>query len=619
MGDEMRVTDPLAACDRLTAVLLRALPLSGKGRWASDDAIHAPVLAYAIAQLRMRVRPAFQPDWIGTDPVHITLFGGTNTGKSTVVNVLVGRHAAGMGVRARCSQHPEAYRPSALGDRWLMGNTTRFQGYRRYHDEHPPRQSDEELQRDGYRRALALLDIDRLPSVPFAPLAAPTAIVWDAPDFSTEQSTSYLGTILDLLALADLVVMTVTDECYADDRGTSLLKMVGDSGVTTLIVANKLPENRTLLEDVGRTLGSAGGSQAPVLRLPEISGVSTLDRLEQLLQRDEAGVLREAVQREAALGPALKRRSLMGSIDFLERHLDEFLGPLSHEVNASARWQATVAQLARESILEPYQRDYLEGIRYGELNRTLLHLIELLQVPLIGPILDLTGRVVRIPLRLAGRGIRSLLGHQADAPKPAPEQEILQNAIPHWLAAIKAEAQVLARSESSDEWTAIVMELESERFRTELMGPFDRAFEAYRERMERLVRRRAEDLYETLSENPKKLATMRGANLMASATSVALVIKTAGLDWSDAVLGPVVAGVWQNLLEWGLGRYLETLRSELKAVQLQAMRQLVEVHLEQPVRNLFPGAVSAGDLDAARADFASIKAEATRIAGGSRP
>lgn len=618
MVDEMTVPDPKAACDRLTAVFERALPLSAMGRRTSDDAIQAPVLAYAIAQLRMRVRPAFQPDWLANDPVHVTLFGGTNTGKSTVVNVLVGREAAGMGVRARCSQHPEAYRPAPLGDRWLVGNPTRFQGYRRFHDEHPPRQSDEELQRDGYRRALALHEIERLPGSSLAPLAAPTAIVWDAPDFSTEQSAAYLGTILDLLALADLVVMTVTDECYADDRGTSLLKMVADSGVTTLIVANKLPENRTLLEDVGRTLGSAGGSRGPVLRLPEISGFSTLDRLEKLLRSQEASDLRATVQTEADQGPALKRRSLLGSLDFLERHLDDFLGPLSQEVSATSNWEGTVVRLTHETILEPYRRDYLEGIRYGELNRTLLHLMELLQVPGIGPILDLTGRLVRLPLQLVRRGVQRLLGARTDPSKSTPEQEILQEAIPHWLAAIKAEAQVLARSERSQEWTAIVGRLESERFQTELLEAFERAFEAYRARMERLVRRRATDLHEKLRENPKTLAAMRGANLMASATSVALAVKTAGLAWSDAVLGPVVAGVWHNLVEWGLGRYLETLRSELKVAQWQAIGQLVEEHLEQPIRNLFPGAVSAGDLDAARVDFATIKAEAMRIAEGER-
>jgi Skp family chaperone for outer membrane proteins len=244
--------------------------------------------------------------------------------------------------------------------------------------------------------------------------------------------------------------------------------------------------------------------------------------------------------------------------------------------------------------------------------------MELLEVPLIGPILDVTGRVVRIPVRLAGRGLRRLLGLRPAEPKRPPEQQVLEDAISSWLAALKAEAQVLARSEVRDIWSEIVFELESDRYRSELMGRFDRAFTAYQDRMEREVKQRAEALYEKLKENPKKLATMRGANLMVSATSVALVVKTAGLDWSDAVLGPVVAGVWQNMLEWGLGRYLETLRSEMKQVQLQAIRELVESHLEQPVRNLFHGAITAGDLVAARDDFALIKAEATRIAQGDR-
>ena len=56
-----------------------------------DDSIRAPILWYSLAQLRMRVRPALERAAIGVDPVHVALFGGTNTGKSTVLNVLLGR------------------------------------------------------------------------------------------------------------------------------------------------------------------------------------------------------------------------------------------------------------------------------------------------------------------------------------------------------------------------------------------------------------------------------------------------------------------------------------------------------------------------------------------------
>ena len=84
----------------------------------------------------------------------------------------------------------------------------------------------------------------------------------------------------------------------------------------------------------------------------------------------------------------------------------------------------------------------------------------------------------------------------------------------------------------------------------------------------------------------------------------------------EAVIGPLVAGLWQNLLEWGLGRYLETLRAGLKEVQFRMLRTVVASNLDQPVRNLFRGAVSTGDLVAAREDFALIKAEANRIVEG---
>jgi len=615
----MRLTDPIAACDRLIGVLERTIPLSRPpGRDPSDDAIRIPILRFAIAQLRMRVRPALQPDWIAIDPVHVALFGATNTGKSTIVNLLLGRAAAGMGVRARLSQHPEAFYPAAVSDRWLEGSPTRFQGYRRYRDVHPPRQSDDELQRTGYRPALAVLELNRLPSPRLATTVLSHGILWDAPDFSTEQAGSYLDTVLDLLSLADLVVMSVTDESYADHRGIALLKMVGESSVPMVVVANKLSENPTLLEDISRTLGTAGQTAAPVLRLPETPGTSTADRLDQLLRSDDARALREKVRSVVELGPALKRQSLAGAVAFLERHLNGFLSPMAEELKSYSQWETLVRRLTRDVIVAPYQRDYLDGVRYQELNRTLLHLMELLQVPGIGPLLDLTGRVVRIPWRLAGRGVARLLGGPSTATKRQPEKGLLMEAIPSWVSAIKAEVQVLARAEPCSVWSEIVAAFDQERFRADLTGRFERAFEAYQTRMESEVKRRAEALYERLRQSPGRLTTLRGANLMISATSVAVAVKTAGLDWSDAVLGPAVAGVWQNLLEWGLGRYLETLREELKAIQLEEVSRVIDVALEQPVRDLFHGAFQPADLEAALEDFAVVKAEASRIVEGVR-
>ena len=108
---------------------------------------------------------------------------------------------------------------------------------------------------------------------------------------------------------------------------------------------------------------------------------------------------------------------------------------------------------------------------------------------------------------------------------------------------------------------------------------------------------------------------LRGANLAANTLMIALVLKSGGLNWSDAVLGPALAGLWQNLLGWGLGRYLETQRAGLKQEQARTLQAVVASHLVQPVRNLFRGAVSVAELTAARRDFALVNEAARRITG----
>jgi 50S ribosome-binding GTPase len=182
---------PVAACDRLIALIQRALRLEPTHAGIRDDTILAPMTQYIAAQLRMRIRPALMPGWPAQDPVHVALLGGTNSGKSTVLNLLVGRAAAGMHATARFTQHPEAYLPNTLGDQWLTNAPSRFLDYHGYRDRHPPRQSDDDLVRHGYRPAFALFDLDRLEIPALAPPAA-AAVFWDAPDFSTEAAQAYL-------------------------------------------------------------------------------------------------------------------------------------------------------------------------------------------------------------------------------------------------------------------------------------------------------------------------------------------------------------------------------------------------------------------------------------------
>ena len=607
--------DPLTACDRLAVLFERASALEDRERLATNDAVRVPVVPYAIALLRMRVRPALEPEAAARDPIHVVLFGGTNTGKSTVLNVLLGRAGAGMSVRARFSQHPEAFRPSALGTRWLDDFPTRFPGYRRYEDEHPPHQSDDELTRDGYRPAFAVLDVDRLPARALAAPAAP-AVFWDAPDFSTEQAWTYLRAVIDAAALADIVLLTVTDESYADDRGNALLRMLGASSGSVQIVANKLPDSPTLLDDLTRTLHVNGRTEAPIYTLPFVRGGSPVERLSSLLATPEAEALRAAIAREARPGGGLKGRGLRAAVSFLEAHLDDLLRPLASEAEVAARWDADVARVTEGALLDVYRRDYLEGERYAEFHKALGRVMELIQVPWIGPALDFAGRVVRVPTQYVLGWLRKLAGTAAAPPEQPPENAVLHQALAGWHGALKAEAQARNEAGAHPAWAEVVRALDDDDARKGLFAGFEAALPAYHQAIDDEVRRRAEAITARLKANPKRLHLIRGANLGASALTVGLVVKSGGLDWSDALLGPVVAGFWQNLLEWGLGRYLDTQRAGLKQAQLQMLKETVETHLERPVRALFRGAARGDELAAARRDFELISAAARRTSTG---
>jgi hypothetical protein len=190
---------------------------------------------------------------------------------------------------------------------------------------------------------------------------------------------------------------------------------------------------------------------------------------------------------------------------------------------------------------------------------------------------------------------------------------VLHAATRQWFDQLKSDAQAGADGGGHPAWTEIARTLDRDDYRRTLVDRCEVALTDYRKQLDDEVRRRAEAIYHELESDPKRLNVLRGANLMTSLVLVALAIKTVGLDWSDAVVGPAVAGLWQNLLEWGLGRYLEVQRSGLKEEQFRLLRSAVETSLVQPVRGLFRGAVSVDELRAARHDFALIEDAAGRV------
>jgi hypothetical protein len=330
----------------------------------------------------------------------------------------------------------------------------------------------------------------------------------------------------------------------------------------------------------------------------------------------EAKSLRQAIAREAAAGPQLKRQMLAGAVEFVQRRLAEVLRPLVAEVEMANAWEHMVERITQQELLERYRSEYLDGERYEEFNQTLVRLMDLLEIPGVGPLLRLLSTAVRTPFRIASGVLRSVLGgSRAQATQPA-EHEMLDGLIQRWLAALRSEAQLLASTASHPAWGDLVRRLDSLDFSRQLAQTFERAYGAYRQTVNEEIQRRAQEIYHAIAQRPWLLNLLRGTNLMVDATSIVLVIKSGGLNWSDAVLGPLLAGLRHALLEAGLDKYLQTQQSLLKRKQLDALQVAVEQHLARPVRDLFVGAARAEELETARRDVARISRAALRVARG---
>lgn len=609
-----------AAGQRVAAMLQRAQAMQAEGQ-RRDPALRVPLVRFALALVRQRLLPALEPHWLDRDPPHVAIFGGTNSGKSTLLNLLLGRSAAGMSFRARYSQHPEAFYPRRLGLGYLDDYPTRFADYERFVGTRPPRQSDAELRTQGYRAAISLVELDALPAPTLAPALSAEAVFWDMPDFSTEEAQAYMGAVLDTAALADLVLVAVTKENYADHRGGLLRSLVAATGARCRVIANKLEDGSHLLADICDKLAAEGtAAHIPHERihpLPHVRGDDELTRLQLLLAHPQTAQLRGDLEADLRDRRGLKRAALAGGLDFLDAHWDELLAPLLAEANVGLEWARAVDRLARQEFFERYRRDYLDGRDYSDFSLAVVKLLDLLEVPGIGTVVSIVSTAIKQPFQWMMSGLRSLIGTQQEPPKP-PEEEVVIAAYERWLAALKAEAQEQAQATGHPAWRDVTARLDSSRFLLSLEERLAQAYIRYRDEMTRLIDQRANELYQYVEERPLLRHTLQGSKTLADLLSAVAVVKMGGMDLSPMLLYPAVAPLVRFVLEQVGEGFMELQKEALKREQLEALKSVLETEMLAPMRELFQAGVSGDEIAAARRDWQTLR-EALRGVGAAIP
>jgi len=299
-SDERAAAEPLVA---LAAALRRRVATApGEERATRADALRRHVEEYLV------------PRAADLDaPLLVVILGSTGSGKSSLLNALVGAAVSPSGVL-----RPTTRRPIAFVHRDDLGGRMTAVAER----------SGLELRTgENARRGLVIVD---------------------APDFDSVEAANR-EQALGLLEVADLVILVTTATRYADLVPWEVLGRVRQRGVPLLTVLNRLPpesgdakavirDYRELLERGGVTEQSASGA-LEVVAVPE----GALDTAHDALRAGSVTPVRVALDRlveSDAERRELARRGLAGALRGVPEALELIVNQIDEEQRAVAELRA---------------------------------------------------------------------------------------------------------------------------------------------------------------------------------------------------------------------------------------------------------------------------------------
>jgi GTPase SAR1 family protein len=497
-------------------------------------------------------------------PLQIAILGPTQAGKSSVINWLLDQNLAEVSPLAGFTVHPQGFAVDVDSARlaWVDGY---FRQYRRC--------SRAELAADRYD-GFVLEETaaeDRR-----NPLKG--AVLWDTPDFDSVDAEDYRQAVLRVAALADLVVLVLSKDKYADLSVWELMALLEPLGQPTLLCLNKTePEAYPALAESLRNKWRATRQDAPppIVPLPYLedagdSGLAELreERAELLAGLDRA---RRAIQRKQHAAHARR---------LIDAHWQAWVAPVKAEHALQAEWRDLVEEALRDS-LNLYRRDYLNHPHhYATFQRALAELLTLLEIPGIGGALVAARRVVTWPLRQIVK-----LGRRQESPDGA-EVAILHQALQHLFIRI-GETLLMRRDDGAVEqaWWREVSSL----FRGDksvLAERFDKAAGDYLRAFQPEIDRTAHRLYDHLREHPAVLNGLRATRVTTDAAALAVALHTGGIGMHDFIIAPAMLSLTSMLAEGALGRYMDKAQADLKQKQSAAVEKLFRDTLQAPLIRL---------------------------------
>lgn len=529
-------------------------------RWLEDHCRRQPDLSAHAGTLRLAsalTRNVIGPFLEGQParPLHVAVVGGAGAGKSTVVNFLAGSVVAEANPQAGYTRHPTAFLPAGPAVAWptyigFMGPLHRVSGDK-------PANADEDV-----------YQVKRLPADSGKDAEPPLGdfVIWDCPDMTTWASVGYVSRLLEVAALADVIVYVASDERYNDEVPTQFLHLLVKAGKAVVVVITKVRESDAAAladhfrrEVLGRLPKLPDGSTpaVPVVAFPQMpqsertdpSGagskhrVQLLNQILMLCEADTSTRLRTVTNAARYLSTAGE-----GLLDVARRDLAEF-----------DAWKAAV--LAGKTEFEDrYRNEYLSGERFRRFDRYRDELMDQLELPGAGRMLTGFIWLLRMPYRWTRDYVIGLIARPETF--NLAENTVLSASLSGWLDKLQAEA--LRRAGQHAVWKQIAVRFDSE------LGPqarerFSQELRQFETKETDELDRAGHGLVDRLEKNPALLYTLRTGKLAADVCVIGAVLYATWVpNWYHLLLIPVGVSATHQATELAVRGVAESARSRVR-------------------------------------------------------
>lgn len=477
-------------------------------------------------------------------PLQIAIIGPTQAGKSSLTNVFLQSKNAGVSALAGYTVHPQGF-----------CHNVKISTCKNVANYFSP--FEQVLTEKLHKNRLNCFAITQTETS--SPLL-PACVFWDTPDFDSIDSTDYREGVLKTIALADIIILAVSKEKYADQTVWDTLKLIEPLRQPTLICVNKLSEGSEeiilqSLQEKWRDYRHDNFPDVLPLLYQQVTKSPEIPHEKQHVLFD----LAKKVQREKH-----SRREQK----FVQTHWAEWTQPLRAEHDIYSAWQ-TLVDKTIEQTLKNYQRDYLNHPHHYEtFKQAIAELLLLLEIPSVAKIM--------VAMRNPFKKLRRLFGSRSKLATTSNEINVLTQLLNHALTEL---AYDLLDKNTPPMWRELSEQLRQNR--PALLCEFEHFAQTYHQNFQQNVEVAAQGLYQKLAEQPLILNALRATRITADAAIVALTLYTGGIGLHDLAIAPAMLMLTNFLTESAIGSYMKKVESELKMQQLDAVNMQIFMPLTQ--------------------------------------